>query len=71
VGEIVGLYFDANYVWHGFIRYPNGWLTNFDCPDAGTGAGQGTALGINNPIGAIAGLCIDQNNVFHGLLLLP
>ena len=69
-GEVVGVYFDANYALHGFIRYPNGALTNLDCPNGGTGAGQGTALNMNSPTG-IQGNCIDQNNVNHGLVLLP
>lgn len=51
--------------------YPSGQLTNSECQEAGTGSYQGTAFNMNNSSGAIQGFCIDQNNVSHGLLLLP
>src|SRR5437868_6660354 len=37
-GAITGYYADANLVFHGFLRAPNGSLTAFDAPGAGTGA---------------------------------
>ena len=67
-GAITGEYIDANNVLHGFVRNPDGTITKFDAPGAGTGAGQGTNPVSNNPAGAIAGYYIDANNVSHGFL---
>ena len=39
LGVIAGQYQDSNYVFHGFVRYPDGSFTKFDAPGAGTGAG--------------------------------
>ena len=39
---IAGRYVDASDVAHGFLRAPNGTITTFDAPNAGTGPGQGT-----------------------------
>jgi len=36
---------------HGFVRAPNGVITTFDAPGAGTGAGQGTFPDQNDPSG--------------------
>jgi hypothetical protein len=69
--EVAADYFDANFAFHAFIWYPSGRLTNFECQDAGTGSYQGTVFNMNNSRGAIQGFCIDQNNVSHGLLLVP
>jgi len=67
-GEITGAYVDANNASHGFLRAPDGAITTFDVPGAGTGAFQGTEpLGINSK-GAISGSYIDANNVGHGFL---
>src|SRR5450631_3754308 len=33
-GAITGTYFDANNVFHGFIRSPEGKFTTFDAPEA-------------------------------------
>ena len=47
-GAITGMYTDSNYVWHGFLRAPNGTFTTFDAPGAGTGVYYGTfAFGLN------------------------
>lgn len=73
----VGNFMDntANLVSHGLLRGPDGKLTVFDAPGAGTGAGQGTGcpgcnMGVNHQ-GAIAGTFTDANNVFHGFLRAP
>ena len=42
LGAIAGQFQDPSYVYHGFVRYPNGSFTTFDEPDAGTQATQGT-----------------------------
>jgi hypothetical protein len=41
-GVITGEYQDANYVYHSFLRTPDGRFVNFGAPRAGTGANQGT-----------------------------
>ena len=63
------------FVGHGLIRYPNGTLTTFEAPGAGTGTDQGTscpgcASGLNQ-WGAIAGIFSDANSVNHGFLRSP
>lgn len=61
-------------MYHGFLRTPNGTITTFDAPGAGTGSGQGTFVstieGIN-PAGAISGIYTDANGVFHGFVRDP
>lgn len=72
IGASVGGFEDGNLVGHGMIRSPDGKLTTFDAPGAGTGIYQGTGCpgctpGVNL-FGVIAGEYIDSNNVFHGFL---
>jgi len=75
-GAIAGIYSDANSVNHGFLRSPDGNITTFDVPDAGTDIGQGTgcpsdcSVSINN-WGAITGTYIDANYNYHGYLRSP
>ena len=62
----------GNFVNHGLLRSPEGKLTTYDVPGAGTGLYQGTGcpgcnLGLNLS-GVIAGSYIDGNNVQHGFL---
>lgn len=61
-------------MYHGFLRTPEGAITTFDAPGAGTGSGQGTFVssieGIN-PAGAISGGYTDDNNVLHGFVRDP
>jgi predicted membrane protein len=68
-GTILGNYIDASNVVHGFVRAPNGAITSFDAPGAGTGFLQGTFPTSFNPAGAIVGFYVDANNVSHGFLL--
>jgi hypothetical protein len=76
-GRIVGSFMDnsGNFVGRGLVRSPDGKLTTFDAPGAGTGPGQGTGCpGCNlegNRWGAIAGTYSDANNAFHGFLRGP
>lgn len=67
LGEVEGDYANGDGVSHGLIRNPDGSLTEYDAPDAGHGAGQGTYGygGINNQ-GTVAGFYWDANNVAHG-----
>jgi hypothetical protein len=75
-GAIAGIYFDANSVQHGFVRNPKGEFRSFDAPGAGTGVNQGTGCPSDCPVsindwGAITGVYIDSNDVFHGYLRSP
>jgi hypothetical protein len=71
LGVIAGYDGDANGVFHGFLRTPDGKITGFDVSAAGTGPGQGTyAWGIN-VFGAVTGYYLDSNNVYHGFLRFP
>jgi len=69
---VMGNYIDANGVYHGFLRAPDGRFTEFDVPGAGKGAGQG-AVEVHgmNPAREIVGTILDANNVYHGFLRTP
>jgi hypothetical protein len=81
-GEIVGAYWDTNYVAHGLVISPDGNVTSFEAPGAGdtpdstptnyTFQGTETTIsaGINQP-GAITGNYIDSSFVSHGFLRSP
>jgi hypothetical protein len=73
-GEITGFYVDASGVLHGFLRAPNGAISSFDAPGAGTAGTSlfpGTAgFGINDS-GYITGTYADASGVFHGFVLTP
>jgi hypothetical protein len=68
LGEIVGQYQDENYLYHGFLRAPDGTFTTIDSPGAGTEAGLGTIAENIGPEGLIAGFYLDANNVYHGFV---
>jgi len=75
-GAITGDFLDANNVYHGFLRSPDGAITRFDAPGAGTGAFQGTLVSLFQPAssggindeGEITGTYVDGNNIVHGFL---
>jgi len=74
-GEIWGPYIDASFVFHGYLRSPDGGFTEIDVPNAGTGYIQGTGacwpivcFGGINPAGTVTAYFLDQNNVWHGFL---
>ena len=77
-GTVTGMLNDGFTVWRGFLRTPDGAVSIFDAPGAGTGEGQGTIpIGIT-PGGVIAGVYLGPNdgNFFgnqhgHGFLFLP
>jgi hypothetical protein len=77
LGEIAGQFQDSSYVYHGFVRYPNGSFTTFDEPDAGTQANPsqyffpGTIAWNINLRGTTAGIYIDANGVQHGFVRSP
>jgi hypothetical protein len=72
-GAITGTYFDANNVFHGFIRSPEGKFTTFDAPEADTTAGDfnGTFPNGINDAGAITGFYADASGGTHGFLRSP
>lgn len=72
-GAIAATWRDANYVSHGFLRSPDGTITPFDAPGAGTGSYEGTGCFSDCPVslndwGALTGIYIDANDVYHGYL---
>jgi hypothetical protein len=68
LGVIAGYYTDANYINHGFLRYPNGGFTTVDAPGAGTGNYQGTIAIGNNLEGTTTGYVLDDASVAHGFV---
>lgn len=75
-GAIAGIYTDSNNVFHGFIRSTDGNIKSFDAPGAGTGAFQGTGCSSDCPVsvndtGAVTGVYVDANNVYHVYLRNP
>lgn len=72
-GELTGYYADANNVFHGFLRTPDGEIMTFDAPGADTTAqaGHGTFPNSINDHGVITGNYLDANGVVHGFLALP
>ena len=74
-GTIVGTYLDANNVYHGFIRSPQGQYATIDapssCADTTPQDYNGTlAQGIND-LGEITGICVDQSGDAHGFVRSP
>jgi hypothetical protein len=70
-GAIIGEYGDTNYKYHAYLRSPDGIITEFDDPNEGAGAFQGSGTSGINPRGEVDGWYIDKNNVFHGFLRSP
>jgi hypothetical protein len=62
-GAITGFYVDASSVQHGFVRAPNGIITEFD--PTGSVFTDPNAI---NAVGAITGFYFDANFVGHGFL---
>jgi hypothetical protein len=74
LGVIAGEFQDPSYVYHAFIRYPDGSFKTYDVEGAGTASDKacapfcGTdALDINLE-GETAGFYVDGNNVYHGFV---
>jgi hypothetical protein len=73
-GVIAGQYADTSNVTHGFVRTPNGTITTFNAPGAGTAPGQGTFTALTtglSPAGAVTGNYADASNVNHGYVRAP
>jgi hypothetical protein len=65
-GAIIGFYVDASSVQHGFVRAPNGIITEFD--PTGSIFTDPNAI---DQTGAITGFYFDANFVGHGFLRAP
>jgi hypothetical protein len=69
-GEAAGYYIDANFVFHGLLRSPQGVITTFDAPGAST-TGYGT-FGISlNVEGVMAGYYTNSDLNYGGLIRTP
>ena len=73
LGVIVGFYTDRNIVQHGFLRTPDGKISSFNAPGAGSGSGlsQGTVAYSINDLGVIAGALQDSSYVSHAFVRFP
>jgi len=72
-GAIVGTYLDANNVYHGFLRSPQGQYATIDAPCADTTpqSYNGTVVESINDLGEITGFCIDAAGDTHGFVRSP
>jgi hypothetical protein len=77
-GAIAGTYLDANNVYHGFVRSPEGRssegkFTTFEAPGADTtpGSYNGTTAQSINDWGEITGYYADATGVAHGFVRSP
>jgi len=69
---IAGAYIEAPAnVFHGYVRDPDGTITQIDVAGAGTGQMQGTLTSSINNAGWIVGSSVDTNSVNHGFLRSP
>jgi hypothetical protein len=69
-GEITGTYSDTNYVFHGFLRSPQGVITTFDAPDVSTD-GYGTFGNGLNVEGTTVGDYTNSNFNYRGFIRRP
>ena len=65
-GAITGIYIDIAFVYHGYLRSPEGKIVTVDP----VGSTFTFADGIND-LGSITGYYIDANGVYHGFLTIP
>jgi hypothetical protein len=63
LGEMAGTFIDANYVFHAYLRSPDGKVVTFD-PAGSTGT---QPQGINNE-GTVVGVYMDAANVYHAFV---
>src|SRR5438034_592858 len=67
-GAITAPSLDANNVIHAVLRAPDGTMTTFDVPGAGTGPFQGTLTFGINQAGTIEGDYVDSSDATHGFV---
>jgi len=65
-GAVAGTYIDSNFVFHGYLRSPNGKIVTVDP----RGSAYTSPSGINNS-GAVTGTYVDAGGVYHGFLSTP
>ena len=68
LGVAAGFYFDANDLYHSFVRKPDGSFVSFEAPGSGTARLQGTTAESINPVGAITGTYVDSKTIDHGFV---
>jgi hypothetical protein len=68
LGVAAGFYFDANDLYHSFVRKPDGSIISFEAPGSGTARLQGTTAESINPAGAITGTYVDSKTIDHGFV---
>ncbi len=73
LGAVAATYLDASYVYHGFLRTPDGKFTSFDAPGADLTPGDlnGTFPFAINDLGVIVGIYTDTNYLPHGFIREP
>jgi hypothetical protein len=62
----MGIYIDSNFVYHGYLRTPDGKILTVDP----SGSLFTWSSGMND-LGAITGYYGDSNGVYHGFLRIP
>ena len=82
-GAVTGFFSDSEFVTHAFVRTPDGAITTFDAPGAGSDTipgfvggipvagilgGEGTYGASINRQGTIAGFYVDSSSVVHGFV---
>ena len=67
-GAIAGGYTTGDGVIHGFVRDPEGTITSFDGPGAGTTNGNGSVGEMINDAGTIPGVSLDNNGLNHAFI---
>jgi probable HAF family extracellular repeat protein len=71
-GTVSGFYIDGSYLYHGFLRTPDGKIITFDAPGAGTiSPGAGTAAYGINIWGTITGNVTEDSYATHGFVRAP
>ncbi len=71
-GNVAGLYFDHEFVSHGFIREAGSTKCNvLNAPGASAAIGAGTFLQLMNDSGEVVGYFVDSNGVAHGFVWTP
>ena len=71
-GTITGNYINARTAAsHGFLRAPDGTVTTFEAPGAGTSSFEGTYPISINPAGVITGVYVDNSSMTHGFVREP
>jgi hypothetical protein len=72
-GATASLFLDANDVFHGYVRSPDGTFATFDAPGADLTPGDynGTVPVSINDLGIVTGFYLDSNSVPHGFVRIP